>query len=270
MHSENPIRDADLHAYVDGQLSEARRIQVEAYLVQNAEARNRVQRYQELNHALRTRFDSVAKEPIPARLLRPTPVKRGFMPRSVAAAASWLLIGGVIGAALQYGLTPSGIPEIEVDLIRPAAFAHVVYTPEVRHPVEVAADQEAHLVNWLSKRLHTDIRAPNLSELGYHLVGGRLLPSTNRMAAQFMYEDGNASRITLYVRTGTWEKQEAAFRYAYEDGVGVFYWIVGATGYAISGSVDKPELLRIAIAAYRELGLPDEGMPQTTEMGHRQ
>ncbi|MFZ5620755.1 MAG: anti-sigma factor family protein [Pseudomonadota bacterium] len=269
-HIDNPIQDKDLHAYVDGQLSDARRLQVEAHLAQNPEARNRVQRYQELNRALRARFDPVAEEPIPARLLQSTPAKRWFMPRSVAAAAAWLLIGGVIGAALQYGLTSNGVPAIEADLMRPAAFAHVVYSPEVRHPVEITADQEAHLVNWLSKRLHTDIRAPNLSALGYHLVGGRLLPSTNRMAAQFMYEDGTASRITLYVRNGSWESHEPAFRYAYQDGVGVFYWVVGTTGYAISGSVDKQELLRIAIAAYRELGLPDEGVPQTTDMGYRQ
>jgi anti-sigma factor RsiW len=257
MDTEKPVQDAELHAYVDGQLSEARRLQVETHLAQHPEARKRVQRYQELNHALREHFEPVAKEPIPARLLQPPPVQRRFLPHSVAAAAAWMLLGGVIGAALQHELIPNRLPGIEADLIRPAAFAHVVYTPEVRHPVEITADQEVHLVNWLSKRLHTDIRAPNLSELGYHLVGGRLLPSTNRMAAQFMYEDGTASRITLYVRTGNWKNHETAFRYAHADGVGVLYWIDGATGYAVSGSIEKPELLRIANTAYRELGLPE-------------
>jgi anti-sigma factor RsiW len=34
--------------------------------------------------------------------------------------------------------------------VRQAAVAYAVYQPEQRHPVEVAADQQEHLVQWLS------------------------------------------------------------------------------------------------------------------------
>lgn len=256
MQKRDPVTEADLHAYVDRQLSEERRAQIEACLAEDPEIRERVQRYQELNQSLRTHFAPVLDEPTPERLLRWAPARSGFYPRSVAAVAGWLLVGGVVGAALQYGLASRPLPMIEVDLIRPAAFAHVVYTPDKRHPVEITADQEAHLVGWLSKRLHTEIRAPNLSELDYHLVGGRLLPSTNRMAAQFMYENAAGKRVTLYVRTGAWQNRETAFRYAREDGVGVFYWVDGEMGYAVSGDTEKQELFRIAMTTYRELGKP--------------
>lgn len=260
MRGDNQITDADLHAYVDGQLSREHRIEVERYLETHPEERARVSSYRAINKALHKRYSAIADEPVPERLRRriPTPARFrvGGMGR-IAAAMAWLMIGGVLGAALQQRLAPPGAIGVEADLIRPAAFAHAVYTPERRHAVDVMADQEEHLVDWLSSRLHTRIRAPNLSGIGYHLVGGRLLPSTNRMAAQFMYEDAGGQRITLYVRTGAWENGETAFRYAHEDGVGVFYWIDGAKGYAVSGQLNKQALLRITTVVYQELNEPN-------------
>jgi anti-sigma factor RsiW len=138
-------------------------------------------------------------------------------------------------------------------LVRQAAIAHVVYTPEVRHPVEVGADQEAHLAAWLSKRLGASVKVPHLGETGYELVGGRLLPGATGPAAQFMYQDGRGQRLTLYVRTDAGGSRETAFRYARENNVGVFYWVDGPFGYALSGDLDKPELLRVAQLAYRQL-----------------
>ena len=61
-------------------------------------------------------------------------------------------------------------------MARRAAVAHAVYSPEVRHPVEVGADQEQHLVTWLSKRLGLKIKAPKLDEAGMALVGGVAQP----------------------------------------------------------------------------------------------
>jgi len=141
---------------------------------------------------------------------------------------------------------------MERDLVRPAAFAHTVYAPEVRHPVEVPGEQEAHLVAWLSKRLHSDVRAPNLSERGFALVGGRLLPSTDRMAAQFMYERGDGRRVTLYLRRGPWNDEGTSFRYAHQDGVGVFYWIDGSMGHALVGELSRAELLSLSQAVYEQ------------------
>jgi anti-sigma factor RsiW len=139
------------------------------------------------------------------------------------------------------------------DLVQPAAFAHTVYTTDVRHPVEVTADKEQHLVSWLSKRLHTDIAAPNLAGQGYRLIGGRLLPSTNRMAAQFMYEQGDGTRVTLYVRRGVWDNSTTSFRFDTKDKLGVFYWIDGPLGYALTGELSRAELLALSETIYDQL-----------------
>src|SRR5204863_1436 len=81
-------------------------------------------------------------------------------------------------------------------LARRAAVAHAVYSPEVRHPVEVGADDEQHLLTWLSKRLGAKVRAPKLDEVGMSLVGGRLLPGDSGPVAQFMYQSQNGRRAT--------------------------------------------------------------------------
>src|SRR5262249_45771313 len=136
---------------------------------------------------------------------------------------------------------------------RRAAIAHVVYSPEVRHPVEVGADQEAHLVAWLSKRLGTPLKVPGLGSLGYTLVGGRLLPGERGPVAQFMYQDGKGQRLTLSVRANPDESRETAFRFAQASSIGVFYWLDYKLGYALSGEIEKGELLRVANAIYKQL-----------------
>jgi anti-sigma factor RsiW len=138
-------------------------------------------------------------------------------------------------------------------LARRAAVAHAVYSPELRHPVEVGADQQQHLVAWLSKRLGTPLRPPQLQQLGYALEGGRLLPGQSGPVAQFMYRDGAGQRLTLYVSTEQTHNDSTGFRFTQEGRVGVFYWIDGKFGYALSGALDKTALGKIAGAVYAQL-----------------
>jgi len=138
--------------------------------------------------------------------------------------------------------------------VRRAVVAHATYAPEVRHPVEVGADQEAHLVAWLSKRLGAPVRAPKLESVGYNLVGGRLLPGDGSPTAQFMYQCQYGTRVTLYLRTDAASNRETAFRYAREGNVRVFYWVDRKLGYALSSSdISKEDLNKVANAVYQQL-----------------
>ena len=68
-----------------------------------------------------------------------------------------------------------------------------------------------------------------------------------------MFQDGNGRRLTLSVKRGARDSSETAFRFAQERGVGVFYWLDGKFGYALSGEIDKAALLRVAEAVYQQL-----------------
>ena len=248
--SKLAVTEADLHAYVDGMLAAEQVAEVEAYLSAHPEDGARVAAYRQQNQALRQRFDPVLDEPVPQQL-RAAAGRKWTPLLRYAAVGAWLMIGGAGGWYL-HAVTTERTSESEA-WARRAAYAHAVYSPEVRHPVEVGADQEAHLVNWLSKRLGTELKVPHLGGIGYTLVGGRLLPGEHGPMAQFMYQDAKGQRLTLYVRTNPDDTRETAFRFAQENNVGVFYWLDRKLGYALSGEIGKAELLRVATAVYRQL-----------------
>ena len=242
------VTEDDLHAYVEGVLPAARAAEVEAYLATRPDEAARVAAYREQIVALHREFDPIVDEPLPRRLQLQ---RRERVLLRVAAVAAGLAVGGVAGWHLH-----AYTAEHETEATtwpRRAAIAHVVYSPEVRHPVEVGAEQEAHLVAWLSKRLGASLKVPYLGAQGYQLVGGRLLPGERGPVAQFMYQDSRGQRLTLYVRVNPDESEETAFRFAEEHGVGVFYWLDRKLGYALSGEESKQELLKIATAVHRQL-----------------
>ncbi len=251
MNSHKPaITESELHAYIDGNLSEERRQDVESFLAANPQESERMSAYKKQNELLHAFFDPVLTEAIPPKWIN-NGRHRAYLLRQVLAASVCLIIGAALGwmAREKYGVNSAR----NLNFARQAAIAHAVYTPEVRHPVEVAAQEEQHLVNWLSKRLGCPLKVPHLSTLGYELVGGRLLPSDRGPVAQFMYQDKSGQRLTLYVRTDTGDDRETAFRFAQEGKVGVFYWIDRQLSYALSGEVTKGELLRVANGVYQQL-----------------
>jgi anti-sigma factor RsiW len=253
--SEPQVTESELQAYVDGTLEPARRIAVDAWLAAHPDEAERIADYRRIGEALRAAYDPIVSEALPERFLRSP---RGAWRRHAFAASA--LVGGLaIGALAGWQLHELRRPappvaDVGATMARRAAIAHATYSPEVRHPVEVGADQEAHLVNWLSKRLGAPVRAPKLEEVGYSLVGGRLLPGDNGPVAHFMYQCNQGTRVTLYVRTEATSNRETAFRYAKEGNVRVFYWVDRKLGYALSsGDISKEDLFTVANAVYRQL-----------------
>ena len=243
------LSESDLHAYADGQLDDVRRVQVEGRLAHDADALESVRVWREQNEALRALYNPVLNEPVPQRLLAARPSLGRWPYYALAAGAMGLSFG--LGWMSQSYRTDRFVDTAA--LPRRAAVAYAVYAPEVRHPVEVGADQQDHLVKWLSKRLGNELKVPVLTQQGYDLVGGRLLPGGKGPVAQFMYQDAKGQRITLYVSVRDAEPRDTAFRFSQEDKVAVFYWIDGKLGYALSAEMDRARLLSVATVVYRQL-----------------
>ena len=205
-------------------------------------------RDQEITALIKSAYDPVMTEPVPARLImRPAP----WLP--LARAAALMALGLGLGLAMAPYVLPRPAALVANGFPMRAARAHAVYVSEVRHPVEVDASQEEHLVAWLSKRLGTKLRVPVLADEGFSLLGGRLLPGPEGAVAQFMYQDPSGTRLTLYVSRPAKADAPTAFRFAQEDKVSVFYWIDRECGYALSGELDRPRLARVANVVYRQL-----------------
>ena len=261
-----PVPEADVQAYVDGQLAPERVAGVEAASVGDAELGARIAALRAQSAALRDALDPVLAESIPAPLLAaavpPDPRAIGFGRRlgPAIAVAATLIVGIGVGwfgrdALIEREGTPT-------TFARQAAFAHAIYAADVNRPVEIWAAEEKRLVTWLTRRLGFQVHAPDLNALGYALVGGRLVAGNEKPTALFMYENADKQRLSLQVRKQAPGTGEAAFRYAVENGIGVFYWIDDACGYAISGNVDRAQLLKIAHVVYGQLAAADTTAPK--------
>ena len=256
-----------LSAFVDGELPPEERAAIEAQLAQQPQAAARVAAWLAQKAALQAlcgapprseHSESVGQsdaddEPAFIVVRRPTPWWQ-----RVGLAACWLAAGA--GLALALGpLAPrltggawNGLGGQPPSFAERADIAYAVYTPERRHPVEVAANEEEHLINWLSKRLNRPLSVPSLQEYGYSLVGGRLLPGEAGPAAQFMYENTSGARLTLYI-TGI-ARDETAFRLFRDGNRRTFYWVSDRMGYALSGPISEDKLRSIAIEVCSALG----------------
>ena len=217
--------DALLHAWLDGELLPAQRAEIEAWLDAHPQDAARVRLWAADGDALRAQFDRVLDEPIPASLAATVGLAGtaavsgadvGATPRAAshgafggwqrwAAAVAVFVLGGAVGAALMWRAYtgPQALARLaEPAWVRRAAVAHAVYVPEVRHAVEVKA-QEEHLSRWLTKRLDVPVKLFDLREHGFELVGGRLLPDANGPSAQLMYQATAAAAATTAATTAT-------------------------------------------------------------------
>jgi anti-sigma factor RsiW len=257
------IDEDDFQAFVDGQLPPDRRRAVMAYLAATPEEAARMSDYRTLTEAMHLRYDEVLYEPLPARLRVERYRGRGawwgkplrwvglaefsLAPRAVGIAL--LLLAGASGGwmlGLHY-IEPETEPPA-ISFTRLATNAHLLYASDMQHPVEFGADQQERLLPWLSARLGQAVQAPQLQDLGFSLVGGRLLPAAGQAAAFLLYENPDAQRITLYIR-GTWPSppgQDGTVSFAGEDGVSLVYWRDGPFAYALLGALDREQLFATA------------------------
>lgn len=263
--SDHPVSEDELHALLDGQLQATQRAELEARLARDPAASVTLQAWQRQQAALRALHQAVLQEPLPASLL----AAAGQAAQARQQVQQWWRWGGMAaGLALAFGLgwlthghSAPGATLARAQPVREfvhqAALAHAVYAPEVRHPVEVGSAQEEHLVQWLSKRLGRPLKVPKLTEQGFELVGGRLLPGDDGARAQFMYQDARGVRITLYLGSaptgGRADEAGTEFRYAGDGPVPGFYWVDGGFAYALSGTLTRQQLLQLAQAAYHQL-----------------
>lgn len=237
-----------LSAFVDDELSDPERAAMLERLANDPQASARIAAYQAQNTALKALFATPQEN-----------VRCIVLPRRVAwwqharAAAIWLSVGVACGVASGW-VSPSFLNP-QPAFAKRADIAYAVYAPEQRHPVEVAAAEEEHLIKWLSARLERPLTVPSLQEYGYTLVGGRLLPGESGPAAQFMYQNGTGQRLTLYVTAAP--KDATVFRLLRDGRQSTFYWVNQGMGYAISGNASEPQIRSMAIEVCRALG----GMP---------
>lgn len=264
MNEHKPtVTEADLHAFADGLLPPEKQAELQAWLAENPEDAAVVAAWQAQNDDIRAMFSpyAISRDGDTRLIFRDTdtpsqetfrsPGSRKLM---MFAASLALFIAGA--AAGHFGPNLFRPHELQLTAIealpQQAHSAFVVYASDVRHPVEVGADQEAHLATWLGKRMNVaGLKVPSLQRLGFQLVGGRLLPINGTPGALFMYENATGQRLTVLVGRNS-DNTTTSFRFASDKAVETFYWIDGDLGYAVTGEISREMLRQVADECYKQ------------------
>ncbi|MEZ0000907.1 anti-sigma factor family protein [Sinorhizobium fredii] len=261
------VSEDELHAYVDGHLGQPERERVEAWLERHPARAEEVREWQAQAAALQQHFAPYARDNQGDRALLSARRRLGNTVASSPITTLRRIAAGILifAAGVLAGIyaAPTLAPDRPLEtaespdsLPRQAQSAFLVYASEVRHPVEVGADQQAHLATWLGKRLDYGLKIPELSTLGFSLVGGRLIPVNGTAGAMLMYEDGSGQRLTVLLGRNR-DNRETSFRIASQGGLETFYWIDGEIGYAVTGEVPRGLLQKVADECYRQFEASD-------------
>lgn len=221
--SSRIVTDAELHAFCDGELDEAESARVAAALeadgVLRARMSNILSDAARLAEASEPERDDPATEALAAKLGAALDRKQrrqsalrfagGGVTLAAVAAAGWFghaLLAKPLAGKLRPGdpgvvlatAQPQPIPRGQVPgFVADAAGAHAVFAPDTFHPVEFTASDEATMASWFSSHLGDSAIIPHLEELGFDLVGGRLLGGAEGPMAQVLYENDRGDRVSL-------------------------------------------------------------------------
>ena len=265
----SPIAEEQLHALVDGRVTGTEKATLEAQAQSDPHAQATVAQWSRQRALLQDLHRDTLQETPPEHLLQAA-LQAGATRQTAQQAWRWGGIAASVALSFVVGWLAHGrldapaamaaktLRQPGTEFVYQASLAHAVYTPEVRHPVEVGTADQAHLVQWLSKRLGRTLKVPDLAPQGYELVGGRLLPGEAGARAQFMYQNTAGTRLTLYLGAVSGDSagvnaQETAFRFSSEGANASFYWVDHGFGYALTGPMAQPALMQLAQAVYQQL-----------------
>jgi anti-sigma factor RsiW len=270
--------EADLHALVDGELTPQRRREVEDHLLQHKEDAALVENWRRQNAALRSAFESVARE-IPPLSLRnaaarnaaagPPSIETGaihwgrpggsFRPprrldeargerrrRSLVAGAAVLIaVASLAGAGvfvapqlLSSQSAPHSDPSPQGYVDR-AGIAYSTFAHETR-PVEYDAARKSELLALLVARTGFAY-APDLSNVGLRLLGGRLTPGLWRPAGLLIYETAGGERVALYFERAEAEPAASAPPRA-DQGLTAIEWRGAGMAFVLIGPLPVERL----------------------------
>ena len=249
---ETPIlTDEDLHAFIDGELDDARATQIAIAIAGSPEMCERVERFIADKDLIARVYGPLIDQPLPAALLKaatpellrlPPRSPMRFVPAAMALAAA--LVVAVIGYPVFSNL--GGDPLVAEAM---AVRSGQVHADRQFADSEVAtASVRDHLVE---TALSVPVKVPNLEKAGYVLTGITAYPDRGgHQALQLSYRDRNGAVFTMYMRqTGGGDRFELSQR----KNLQVCVWQNDNLSVVMLGTMPAHEMLRVATATYADL-----------------
>ena len=243
--------DAQLMAYIDGELDAEGVIQVERAIAADPALARLVRALFDSDAALRAAFNAPMLEPVPERLLAPLGaqhartwrLRSGIRMLAMAASLAILVIGGLsVYAASGYELPFTIVATAKGNWLNSVANYHNVYVRtaarDERLLVDVGAEDVAFLEGWFGKRLKHDVRLPNLEGHGFHIQGGRVMFVESQPGAQFFYKAVNGDDVISLTMAQT-RRPDVEPTFTKRGDLHMIYWRKGGYTYVFAGAVER-------------------------------
>ena len=251
MTNQATIRDEDLHAFIDGELAGEERARVETAANTDPELSRRVSQFRADKARLVSLYGGGLTEPLPrawvAQIEEAT--ARKPMPRSawavLALAASFVLVLSGTIVWRQFAAVPHD------DVVADALAARTLEAkPDYVVPVSTGSEAQAESTV-MAKSLDTRVKAPDLSRMGYRLVGIEVY-SAPAPSFDLRYVDANGRAVTLYIRRSPGSTR---FDILQLKGLKVCVWQDNVISTVVTGAMSAGEMERLASLAYSGLTL---------------
>lgn len=237
------ISEAELSAFLDGELADARARDVAAAIEADPALAARLADFRADKTMLKDVFGPLAEAPLPqdwiARARAPRRMTRW---RGIAALAACLLVA-IIGGALY--LRQPAFQEREIVAAALAARDGKLASSDVTGAVAGQVNDIA------SQAAHVRVKVPDLKAMGYSLTALHVYDS-GRGAAEMIYRDNAGRRFSLYVRRSDGKPRFDQFA---QGGERICVWQDEEVGMVMSGDVSTAAMQRLASLAYTGLTL---------------
>ncbi|MCV9961334.1 anti-sigma factor [Pararhizobium sp. BT-229] len=260
-----------LSAYLDGEVDEAERKELEQLVARDDEARLLLEMLKAGNAFGNKAFEEFLHDPVPLSLVRrikqgpgvnpkaervvnaaPRKAKTKLWPRALAASVVLLLVGGstgyIIGKTSDDATRPMSVAAARTWLDDIADYHRIYSRQSAEHLVEVPASGDARIETWLTASVGVNFARPDLTARGLTFEGARLLVASGKPVAQLMYknEDGDVFAICfLKSKPGTTDgKMTESMR----DDIAMISWQKGAASYVVVGPSSDANLQQLADA----------------------
>jgi anti-sigma factor RsiW len=243
--------DQDLHAFIDGELDDARATQVAVAIAGSAELSARVDGFIADRDMIARIYGPLIEQPVPAALIRaaagerrPIPMRSPmrFLPAAMALAAA--LVIAVISYPTLSNL--GGDPLVAEAIAVRAGQVHAD-----RQFVDTEVASAATRDRLVQTALSVPVKVPSLEKAGYTLIGITAYPDRGgRQALQLSYRDRDGALFTMYMRqTGGGDR----FELSRKKGMQVCVWQNDNLSVVMLGTMPAHEMLRVATATYADL-----------------
>jgi anti-sigma factor RsiW len=243
------IAGEELHAYIDGEMNDDAREAVQDAIAGDPSLQQKVAQYRADKAQIARVYALRDDDPLPrqwiARIESDTRASlwRDAMMPAIALAASLVLVLGLTIAFRQSAAPANG--DIVAEALAARANEIGPKTIIAVHSTAEGALQDTAMASVLA----TPVHVPNLSRMGFRLVGIETYDSPER-SFQLIYRDDNARVFTMYVRRSSGATRFDQFA---ENGLKICVWQDEDVGTVMAGRVSDAEMQRLEAIAYRGL-----------------